>query len=251
MSEISSQTVLLVFLLFCRIGGCLLLMPGFASTRVPVQVRLWIAVGATLALTPLLLPLLNAALPTLPAPTVLALLVSETIIGALIGLMGRLFFLALQFMASAAAMFVGFTGAAGTPLEDNEPVPAFTALVTLTATLLFFLTDQHWEVLRALIASYAALPVSDALAIDFSLAKLADALSSAFVLALQISSPFIIYALLINFMIGLANKLTPQVPVYFISVPFVLAGGFFILYLTIGDALRFFMLGFMGWLARG
>jgi flagellar biosynthesis protein FliR len=71
------------------------------------------------------------------------------------------------------------------------------------------------------------------------------------VLALQISSPFIIYALLINFMIGLANKLTPQVPVYFISVPFVLAGGFFILYLTIGDALRFFMLGFMGWLARG
>ncbi|HEU0158310.1 MAG TPA: flagellar biosynthetic protein FliR [Hyphomicrobiaceae bacterium] len=251
MSAITANTVLLTFLLFCRIGGCLMLMPGFASTRVPVQVRLLIAVAATLALAPLLLPVLSAALPALPAPTVLALLVSETTLGALIGLMGRLFFLALQFMASAAAMFVGFNASAGVPLEDNEPVPAMTALVTLTATLLFFLTDQHWEVLRALVASYMALPVSDALAADFTLAKLADALSSAFVLALQISSPFIIYALLINFMIGLANKFTPQIPVYFIAVPFVLAGGFFILYLTIGDALRFFMLGFMGWLARG
>jgi flagellar biosynthesis protein FliR len=251
MSDITSHTVLLAFVLFCRIGGCLMLMPGFSSTRVPVQVRLLIAVAATLALAPLLLPVLYAAVPALPAPTVLALLVSETTLGALIGLMGRLFYLALQFMASAAAMFVGFNAAPGVPVEDNEPVPAMTALVTLTATLLFFLTDQHWEVLRALIASYTALPISDALAAEFTLAKLADALSSAFVLALQISSPFIIYAVLINFMIGLANKFTPQIPVYFIAVPFVLAGGFFILYLTIGDALRFFMLGFMGWLARG
>ncbi|HXE69247.1 MAG TPA: flagellar biosynthesis protein FliR [Hyphomicrobiaceae bacterium] len=251
MSEITSQTVLLAFLMFCRIGGCLMLMPGFSSTRVPVQVRLLIAVAATLALAPLLLPVLNAAMPVLPAPTVMALLVSETIIGALIGVMGRLFFLALQFMASAAAMFIGFNGAPGIPIEDNEPVPAFTALITLTATLLFFLTNQHWEVLRALIASYSALPVSEALAAEFTLAKLGDALSSAFVLALQISSPFMIYALMINFMIGLANKFVPQIPVYFISVPFVLAGGFFILYLTIGEALGFFMLGFMGWLARG
>ena len=57
------DTVLLVFLLFCRIGGCLMLMPGFSSARVPVQVRLFIAVAVTLALTPLLLPALRAALP--------------------------------------------------------------------------------------------------------------------------------------------------------------------------------------------
>ena len=52
-------------------------------------------------------------------------------------------------------------------------------------------------------------------------------------------------------MVGIANKLTPQIPVYFISVPMVLAGGFFLLYFTIGESLRVFMMGFMGWLARG
>ena len=78
-----------------------------------------------------------------------------------------------------------------------------------------------------------------------------DALSGAFTIALQISSPFIVYALIVNLMVGLANKLVPQIPVYFIATPFVLAGGFVILYLTIGESLRLFMMGFMGWLAAG
>jgi flagellar biosynthesis protein FliR len=248
--DIGADTVQLVFLAFCRIGGCLMLMPGFSSARVPVHVRLFIAVAVTLALSPLLVPVLRAALPQVAPDTMLALIVSETVVGALIGLMGRLFFLALQFMATAAAMFIGLSNT-GAPIEDTEPVPAFAALITLTATLLFFLADQHWEVLRALIGSYSALPVTEPLAAAFSLAKLTDAATSAFLLALQISAPFIVYALIINFMVGIANKLTPQVPVYFVSVPAVLAGGFILLYFTIGESLRLFMMGFMGWLARG
>lgn len=249
--DIGADTVQLVFLAFCRIGGCLMLMPGFSSARVPVNVRLFIAVAVTLALSPLLVPMLRAALPQMAPDAMLALIVSETIVGALIGVMGRMFFLALQFMATSAAMFIGLSNTGGAPIEDAEPVPAFAALITLTATLLFFLADQHWEVLRALIGSYAALPVTEPLAAAFSLTKLTDAASSAFLLALQISAPFIVYALIINFMVGIANKMTPQIPVYFVAVPAVLAGGFALLYFTIGESLRLFMMGFMGWLARG
>jgi flagellar biosynthetic protein FliR len=250
-TPIGPDTVLLVFLAFCRIGCCLMLMPGFSSSRVPVHVRLFIALAATLALAPVLLPVLRAALPRMPADTVVALLISESLIGILIGVMARVFFLALQFMATAAAMYIGLGNLPGTPVEDAEPVPAFATLITLTATLLFFLTEQHWEVLRALIASYSALPVTEPFAVEFSLAKLADATTGAFLLALQISGPFIVYALVINFLVGIANKLTPQIPVYFISIPVVLAGGFFLLYLTLPEALRVFMMGFIGWLARG
>lgn len=251
MSDIGPDTVLIAFLLFCRIGGCLMLMPGFSSSRVPMQVRLFIAFAVTLALMPILLPQMRTALPDIPAAKLFSLLISETLIGALIGVMGRMFFLSLQFMATAAAMFIGLSNMPGTPIEDVEPAPAFATLITLTATLLFFLTDQHWEVLRALLASYSVLPVNEPLALEFTLAKLSDAVSAAFLLALQISAPFIVYALVMNFMVGIANKLTPQVPVYFISVPIILAGGFLILYFTIGESLRLFMMGFMGWLARG
>jgi flagellar biosynthesis protein FliR len=251
MSPIGPETVLLVFLLFCRIGGCLMLMPGFSSARVPAQVRLFIALAVTLALAPMLEPSLRATLAKMPSAMILSLIVSEVVIGALIGAMGRIFFLALEFMATAAAMFIGFGAMPGAPVEDAEPLPPLATLITLTATVLLFLTDQHWEVLRALLASYVALPMKEPFAIDFSLGKVVDALSGAFTIALQISSPFIVYALIVNLMVGLANKLVPQIPVYFIATPFVLAGGFVILYLTIGESLRLFMMGFMGWLAAG
>jgi flagellar biosynthetic protein FliR len=52
-------------------------------------------------------------------------------------------------------------------------------------------------------------------------------------------------------MVGIANKLVPQIPVYFISIPFVLAGGLLLLYVTIGEALRLFMAGFTAWLTTG
>jgi flagellar biosynthesis protein FliR len=218
---------------------------------VPAQVRLFIALAVTLALTPMLEPALRATVTSRPAASLLLLIVSEVMVGALIGLLGRVFFLALQFMATATAMFVGFGNMPGTPIEDAEPLPPMATLITLTATVLLFLTDQHWEILRAVLASYKALPVHEPFAIDFSLTKVVDALSGAFVIALQISSPFLVYALIVNLMVGLANKLIPQIPVFFIATPFVLAGGFFILYLTIGESLRLFMMGFMGWLAAG
>jgi flagellar biosynthetic protein FliR len=250
-TAIGSDTVLLVFLAFCRIGGCLMLMPGFSSSRVPVQVRLFIALAVTLAMTPLLLPTLQAAVPLVAAGSVLGLFVSETAIGVLIGAMGRIFFLALQFMATAAATYIGLGSLPGAPIEDHEPVPAFVTLVTLTATLLFFLTDQHWDVLRALLSSYSVLPVTGPFAAEFNLSKLTDATATAFLLALQISAPFVVYGLIVNFMIGIANKLTPQIPVYFISLPFVLAGGFLLFYFVINESLRVFMLGFIDWLAKG
>jgi flagellar biosynthesis protein FliR len=250
MTLVTPEMILGVFLLFCRIGGCLMLMPGFSSSRVPVQVRLLIALAVTLALTPLLLAGLNTAVPSLTPPVVLRLIFSETLIGALIGLLGRLFYMALQFMAVGAAQLAGFTGF-GTPIEDNEPVPTMATFITLTATVLLFATDQHWEILRAIVASYAVLPVNEPLASELSLARLADAFSATFVLALQITSPFVVYALIINLMVGIANKLVPQIPVYFIAMPFILAGGLLLLYFTIGEALRLFIAGFIAWLSRG
>jgi len=251
LGSIGSEMVLIAFLLFCRIGGCLMLMPGFSSSRIPMQVRLFVAIAATLALAPLLAPTFQAAVPGLTSAKVVSLIVSETLIGTLIGIMGRVFFMALQFMATGAAMFIGFGNMPGAPIEDAEPVPAFATAVTLTAVVLFFIADQHWEVLRALLASYSVLPVTEPFALQFSVTRMADAFSDAFLLALQISSPFIVYALIVNLMVGIANKLTPQIPIYFISLPFVLAGGLFLLYFTIGEALQLFIAGFTGWLARG
>jgi len=250
-TQIASDTILYTFILFCRIGGCLMVMPGFSSPRIPPQIRLFIAISATLAMVPVLLPTLQAAVQDLSLSGMAGVILSESAIGALIGLMGRMFFLALQFMATAIAQFIGFAAMPGAPVEDTEPLPSVGTVITMTATVLLFLTDQHWEVFRALLASYTALPVKAGFSIEAGIGQLSLALGDAFVLSLQISSPFVIYGLIINLLFGLANKLIPQIPVYFISMPFVVAGGILLLYFTIAEFLTLFTAGFMTWLARG
>jgi flagellar biosynthetic protein FliR len=246
-----NNTVMLTFLLFCRIGGCLMFMPGFSSSRIPAQARLFLAVATTLALAPLLLPALGETMTGFSPLPGFRTLVSESLIGITIGLMGRVFFLALDFMGTAVASFVGFSNVPGIPLESAEPNPTIAALITLTAVTLFFLTDLHWEVLRGLVASYRVLPVAEGYSAQFGLIQFTDALSNAFMLAMQISAPFIIYSIAINVLFGIINKLTPQIAVYFVSLPFVVLGGLFVLYFTLGEILTIFTKSFGKWLING
>ena len=251
MTPFDNNTVMLTFLLFCRIGGCLMFMPGFSSSRIPAQARLFLAVATTLALAPLLLPKLGETMTGFSPLPGFRTLVSESLIGITIGLMGRVFFLALDFMGTAVASFVGFSNVPGIPLESAAPNPTIAALITLTAVTLFFLTDLHWEVLRGLVASYRVLPVAEGYTAQFGLIQFTDALSDAFMLAIQISAPFIIYSVAINVLFGIINKLTPQIAVYFVSLPFVVLGGLFVLYFSLGEILTIFTKSFGKWLING
>jgi flagellar biosynthetic protein FliR len=124
-------------------------------------------------------------------------------------------------------------------------------LLTLTATVLLFVTGLHIEVMRALVASYSVLTVTDLYNPQFGLSKIADAASDSFMLIAQLLAPFLAYSLIINFLFGIMNKLTPVIPVYFISAPFVMAGGLLLLYFTFSEALTLFMTGFQMFLANG
>lgn len=228
-----------------------MLMPGFGSPRVPMNVRLFLAVAVTLALAPILIPVVEGDLSKATVPTIVQLIASETLIGAMIGVMARIFFLALQFMGTAASMMIGFSGMASPPVEEGEPAPAMATLLTLTATVLLFATGLHVEVLRALVASYSVLSVTDLFNPQFALAKVTDAASDSFTLVAQLLSPFLAYSMIINFLFGIMNKLTPVIPVYFISAPFVLGGGLILLYFTFSEILTLFVSGFQMFLASG
>ena len=76
------------------------------------------------------------------------------------------------------------------------------------------------------------------------LITLTDTLRASTDLMLRLASPFLIYGLMFNVGIGLINKLAPQIPVFFISTPFLLAGGLFLLYLSIAALIRQFADGF-------
>lgn len=238
---LSVEAVLSAFLVFCRVGGCFLVAPGLSSARVPAQARLFLAVALALALTPVLYPEVRPAVNLDSPAALLRAIGGELLVGILIGFFARLFLAALQTMAVAAAQAVGLGGMPAGALTDDDPAPAMAHLFTLTATALVFILDLHLELVRGLVASYGVVPVGARFSLEGTLADLADQFSETFIVALRVMSPFFMFALVANFAIGLVNKLTPQIPAFFIALPFMIAGAI----LLMGYTIREIMAGFM------
>ena len=236
--------VFAAFLAFCRIGACFMLMPGLSSARVPMQVRLAVSAAVTWALLVHLWGSIVPAVDRTPGPMVL-LVAAELMIGATIGLVTRFYVLALQYAGTAMAMAMGFNAMAGTAIEESDPQAALTAFITLSVLMLLFIFDFHHQVVRALVASYDVAPVAGLFDPQSALIDLVDTLSASFYVGIRLASPFIAYGILANLAIGFVNKLAPQIPVYFVSLPFVIAGGLILLYFGIGVFLSLTVDGFL------
>jgi flagellar biosynthesis protein FliR len=251
LSAIASDTVLATFLVFCRIGACLMLMPGFSSSRIPSKVRLLLAIAVTLALTPMLLGTVAPLASSGNSGAMLGAIGSELLVGFLIGLLGRLFFMALQTIAVAASQALGLSAMPGLGIEDDEQLPPVAALFSLTAVTIMFLTDQHWLILGGLVDSYSTLPPEQGFDVQAGLVDVADQTAAVFLVALRIGSPFLIYSIVVNLAIGITNKLSPQIPVFFIAMPFVTAGGLILLMVTVRDFTSSFIAAFGSWATNG
>lgn len=239
------------FVLFCRVGACLMLMPGFSSARIPAQIRILVAIAASMALIPPLADGIRAALPDLHSSKFLELLVSEIMVGGVIGLLGRILMSSLEFAATAIASYIGVAGVPGITSETGETPGALASIVTLGATVMLFVTDQHVEVIHGLVDSYANWPVGKPHQIEGDVFRLLHVLSSSYDVLFRLASPFLVYGVVVNFAFGVINRLVPQIPVYMVSAPILIAGGLWLLHVIAGRLLHLFMDHFMQWLATG
>jgi len=236
-------TVLALFLAFCRIGGCFMVLPGFSSFRVPLQIRLFVAVAISMALLPILWDTIYPNVKGGGGDYVI-LVGAEMLIGVTLGLIARYIVVALQYAGTAISMAIGFNSSPGGGVIENEPEGQLTSLITMTALFILFLTDFHHIVIASLVRSYSFMPMSTGFEPRMALMTLTDTLAGSFMLVLRLSSPFLVYGLIFNLSIGMVNKLAPQIPVYFISIPFILTGGLILLYFGSNTFFSLFIDGF-------
>jgi flagellar biosynthesis protein FliR len=235
-------------LILCRIGSCMMLLPGMGSTRIPMRFRALLAVAISLTLWSLLYDLGAAATREAGESGKPLLLAGEILNGLVIGLLARLLMVALQFSATILTNVIGLAPTPGAPIDDTEASPPMVNLISLTATALVFATNLHLEILRALIDSYGALKIGAPIDMGWYLDQLLQRLGQTSELALRLSGPFIVYSIIVNLAIGFANKFTPQISVYFVTTGMVAAGGLVLVYFTIDDWFGLFLQDFSAWL---
>jgi flagellar biosynthetic protein FliR len=251
MSGWTDAHVLAAIAIFCRIGGCLSFAPGLSSPRVSMSFRLLLALTITAALTPLVWADALAATQEISPSQWPWLILSEIMAGSAIGLMARCFILALQFAGTAAANLVGLSGIPGIPLEDTESGSPLASLASVSAIVLIMHLGLHIELLDAIVDSYRVIPPSEIMPIDICFKGLLDVIAEVWRLALQLSAPFIAYAILVNFALGLANRFAQQISVYHATTGAVIVGGVMVAFLVWTDWMIIFLDAYQYWLRNG
>jgi flagellar biosynthetic protein FliR len=113
--------------------------------------------------------------------------------------------------------------------------------LTMLALTLFFATDMHHLVLAALNDSYTLFAPGEVPSTGDVAALVTKVTSGAFRIGIQLSAPFMVYALLFNIGLGVLSRLMPAMQVYFLAMPASILGGFLFLILVLGAMMGMFL----------
>ena len=228
-------------LTFARVGTLIMLMPGLGEQLVSPRLRLALALLVALVLFPTVRPLLPGANGAGAGPGLIALLIGEILIGLVLGLTVRMVLAALQTAGVVISQALGLSYAMTVdPMMGGQQVTLGNFLSLLGITLILA-TDLHHLALDAILRSYMVLPPNGVPGMGDAAQLALAAVGRGFTLAVQISAPFIAFAILFNLGLGVLSRLMPQLQVFFVAVPASILIGMLILLAALGVVMAVFL----------
>ena len=112
---------------------------------------------------------------------------------------------------------------------------------------LIFAMDLHHLILGAMVMSYEVFPPGALLTGDLA-QQIVRAVAQSFYIGLSVAAPFFVMGLLINLGMGLAARMMPTLPVFFVAAPLLIAAGLLVLGVAAPLMLREFAERFAAWL---
>lgn len=227
------------FLVFCRMGSAIMVLPGFGEAYVPARVRLLLAAMFSLLLAPVL-----QKVPAMPSDLFLLfnMLLAEILIGIFLGGISRILISAIHMggmiiayqssLASAVTQDLTLSQAQGTSLGN---------LLGVSALVLLFATDLHHLILRGLADSYILFSIGQFPQVDDFANHATILISSSFQMAMKIAAPHIVIGLLIYLGAGIIARLMPNIQIFFLLMAPQLLISFFILMISASAIMLWYM----------
>ena len=227
-----AQQVFAAGVIFARLGGIVMLIPGIGETFVPVRVRLSFA----LALAILLVPILAGAVPALPGDlsSVSGAVIRETLIGLMIGGILRLFMSSLSTAGEIMSIqsTLGFSQTANP--TQAAPSTSISTLLGMMGLVLIMTTNLHHLFISAIVRSYTLFPFTRAIPLGDANALAIQTVSKSFALGLQLAAPVVAFSLVFNVASGLVGRVMPQFQIYFVTSPLMVLSALSIIAFSLG-----------------
>jgi len=219
-------------LVFARIGGMVMALPGLGDTPTPVRIRLAFAFLLCLVVTPVVAP----TLPQVPPTTgeLGADVLREVIIGLAIGAILRVFMAAMATAGEVISLSttLSFAQTANpTQAQQNTTIATF---LSLMAIVLIMATNLHHLFIAAMVRSYTLFPYSHPPPVaDFAQLAIRTT-AGAFALGVQLAAPILAFSLIFNIATGLVGRAMPQFQIFFAAAPLQVLLGLSLLALSMG-----------------
>ncbi|MDD9876741.1 MAG: flagellar biosynthetic protein FliR [Magnetovibrio sp.] len=217
LSELLQLNIFAFFLIFARIGTALAFAPGFSASYVSLRIRLGIGLGITFVV----LPMLAADLPVIPATVsgLAKLLAAEVVVGGFYGVIMRILIASLQTAGTIAALASSMANAlVNDPVAEQQSSTISGFLLTM-AVVLIFVSDMHHMMIRGILESYGMFRPGEPLPFGDFANVTARQVADSFAMGLQMASPFMVLGLTYYIGLGLLGRLMPALPVFFFGLP--------------------------------
>ena len=215
-------------LVVARFSPIIFLMPGLGEQIVPVRIRLQFLLAVAAIFTAG--GVVEIATFS-PFDAYFGTLISEVVLGLLLGLSLRVVIWALSVSGSIIAQSIGLSQFLGVAME-HEAQTITSNLLVMAGVVVLLSADYHVSVFASLIELYQELPPGDGTQLDYSI--LSASIFQAFSLAILLAWPFVAVNLIYNICLGFINKALPQLMVAFVGAPFMVGAG--LLLLTVASA---------------
>ncbi|MDO5642334.1 MAG: flagellar biosynthetic protein FliR [Paracoccus sp. (in: a-proteobacteria)] len=201
-----------LLLAYLRIQAAVLVMPVFSERVLSARVRVALAMALTPAAAAFGPPLPD------PAPDIFVILaLREMLVGLLIAMPVRIMSTALNVASSAIGATASLSQLIGTGTEA-APHPIGNLLHAAGLALLMAM-GLPMLLIDLIAQSYAAFPAGRLAIGGDQVAAMIGLVMRAFLLAMALASPFILGGLMYQLLLGVVNKVMPQLPVVFIGAP--------------------------------
>lgn len=204
-------------LVFARVGGFLLYVPFLAANYVPTWAKLCFGLSFAVLMTPLVSPLL----PSMPlsALDLFLVLFKEITVGFFLGIF--MFFLtaSIEVAGHNVSMAIGLSNATAFDPTLNVQSTVITSFLSLLGLTIIAATGTHLLMIRGVIDSYIVFTPEASLPVGDMSKLLVETLASTFRVGIQISSPFIVFSIILQTGMGLLARLMPQLNILFLVMP--------------------------------
>lgn len=228
-SFIQFQSFLFILM---RVIPILFMMPLFSGTYIPPpQVK----VGFALVVSLVLLPVVGVKPHSFPPDpwSLVFFLISELMIGLILGLSMSLVFSGLQVAGEFAGFQMGFGVVQIVDPQSGVDTTVMAQLNYLIGLLVYCSIDGHHWFFKALVQSFQLLSPGELHVGEGLYRHLLSLSGKMFVIAIQMVAPIVVVLILIQIALGLLAKTVPQINILVTSFPLTVGAGLIFLGLSI------------------